>query len=381
MRVLEDANVKNKTVLLRVDFNVLIDKGKVIDNSKIKAVLPTIKYLISKKAKILLLSHLGRPKGKRVGKLSLEPVSVELSKLLKKPVKQLRDCVSPFIRSQIENMNSGDVFMLENVRFYKEEEKNNTFFAKKLVALADIYVNDAFGTCHRKHASVSEVPKYLPSYAGLLLQKEVDELNKILNPKQPFVLLLGGAKVSDKLGILENLASKTDKILVGGAMVFPFWQIKKLNIGKSLLDKDGLKFAKKLLDKYSEKIILPVDLVCAEKINETAEIEICKEVPNNSYGLDIGPETVKVYKSYLKTAKTIFWNGPLGLFEIEKFAKGSEEIAKFLSTQKSFIVVGGGETESVVSNFSKNYSHVSTGGGAALDYLSGKELPGIKVLK
>lgn len=379
MQLLQNANVKNKTVLVRVDFNVPIEKKKILDNYRIKKALPTINYLIKKKAKILLLSHLGRPKGRRIAKLSLTPVSEELSKILGKKVIQLKDCAGPFILQQVESMNSGDVYMLENVRFYKEEEKNNSFFAKKLASLADIYVNDAFSACHRKHASIVSVPKLIPSYAGLLLQKEIKELNKVLNPEKPFIILLGGAKVIDKLELIKNLASKTDKILIGGAMMFSFWKVKKKSIGSNSLDLSSVKLAKILLKKYSDKLIIPSDVIVADKLKK--KIKKSEEVPENWYGLDIGPKTVEEFKKYLKKAKTIFWNGPLGLFEVKPFDKGTNEIAKFLSAHKGTVIVGGGETISAVKKYRDKYGFVSTGGGACLQFLSGKKLPGIEVLK
>lgn len=383
MRVLQDFNFKNKTVLVRVDFNVPIEKGKVLDNSRIKAAIPTINYLVKKNAKVLLLSHLGQPKGNRIQKLSLVPVSQELSNLLKKPVKQLKDCVSPFIIAQIESMKSGEVVLLENVRFYKEEEKNDTLFAKKLASLADMYVNDAFSVCHRKHASIVQLPKLMPSCAGFQLQKEIEELKKVLNPKKPFVVLLGGAKVSDKLALIENLAKKTDKILIGGAMVFPFLKLKGFEVGKSKLEKESLEPAEELMKDFSNKLVLPTDLIVADDLSEKSETKIVKvgEIPEKWSGVDLGPETIKDFKNLLDRAATIFWNGPLGLFEIEKFAKGTKEIAKFLANHKGFVVIGGGETLSAVSEYKDKYGHVSMGGGACLDFLSGKELPGIKALE
>ncbi|MBI5066017.1 phosphoglycerate kinase [Candidatus Woesearchaeota archaeon] len=383
MRLLQDFNFKNKTVLVRVDFNVPIEKGKVLDNSRIKAAIPTINYLVKKNAKVLLLSHLGQPKGNRVQKLSLVPVSQELSNLLKKPVKQLKDCVSPFIVAQIESMKSGEIVLLENVRFYKEEEKNDTLFAKKLASLADMYVNDAFSVCHRKHASVAQLPKLMPSCAGLQLQKEIEELKKVLNPKKPFVVLLGGAKVSDKLALIENLAKRTDKLLIGGAMIFPFLKLKGLNVGKSKLEKESLEPAEELVKIFSNKLVLPTDVVVAEDLSEKAQTKAVKieEIPEKWFGVDLGPETIKDFEKILSQAATIFWNGPVGLFEIEKFAKGTKEIAKFLANHNGFVVIGGGETLSAVSNYKDKYGHVSMGGGACLDFLSGKELPGIKALE
>lgn len=377
MKLITQANVNNKIVLLRVDFNVPLKNGRVIDNKKIKEALPTIKYLLNKKAKIILVSHLGRPEGKFVKELTLEPVAKELGRLLNRKVPVLN------FDEEIKNsLKKHEVVFLENIRFHPEEEKNDLKFAKKLASLADVYVNDAFGASHRAHASIVGVKKFLPSFLGFLVEKEVKMLSSLLkNPKKPFVVILGGAKISDKIKVIENLAKKCDLILIGGAMMFTFFKAKGWEIGKSKFESGKVKFAKKLLKKYSEKIVLPEDVVCVSHINSNRRKKFdASEIPEDSIGLDIGKDTVNFYKFILKDAKTVFWNGPLGKIEKYPFDNGTKEIAKFLAKLKATVVIGGGDTAAIIEKLklAKKYSHVSTGGGASLEFLEGKGLIGLK---
>lgn len=377
MKSIKKANVKNKTILLRVDFNVPLKNGRVVDNKRIKEALPTIKYLLNKKAKIILVSHLGRPDGKFIKEFSLEPVAKEIGRLLNKKV-QLVD-LEENVR---EIANYEKIVLLENIRFYPEEEKNDLKFAKKLASLADVYVNDAFGAAHRAHASIVGVKKFLPSYIGFLVGKEVKILSSLLEkPKKPFIVVLGGAKVSDKIKVIENLAKKCDLILIGGAMMFTFFKAKEWEIGKSRYEKDRVQFAKNLLKKYEEKIVLPEDVNCVYSINSHKERHFdATEIPKNAIGLDVGKNTINFYKFILKDAKTVFWNGPLGRVENYPFGKGTKEIAKFLANLKATVVIGGGDTAALIDKLklSKKYSHVSTGGGASLEFLEGKGLAGLK---
>jgi phosphoglycerate kinase len=382
---LKDLPVRaGKKVLVRADLNVPLKDGKVLDDTRIKESLPTIKYLLGKKAIVLLVSHLGRPNGVDES-LRMDPVAERLERLLKRHVLKLDDCVGAEVEDAVNEMHNGDVAVLENVRFHSEEEANDDSFARALAEQADFYVNDAFGSSHRAHASIVGVPKYLPSAAGLLLEKEITMLSRALSPKKPFVVVLGGAKVSDKIGVIENLAKKAGKILVGGAMMFTFLKALGKSVGKSRLEQDKVGVARQLLRKFGKKIVLPVDVVVAEKADSKAKSKIvsCGAIPKGWIGLDIGPKTVKLFENELKKAKTVVWNGPMGMFELAKFAKGTNEIARFIAKMRATTIVGGGDTAAAVQKLglAKKFSHVSTGGGASLEFLEGKKLPGIAALE
>lgn len=385
----KDVDLKDKKVLLRVDFNVPIDKetGEVADDTRIKAALPTIKYVLENGGKAILVSHLGRPKGKKDPKYSLKPVAKRLEQLLGRTVSFVDDCIGEGAKKVIEAMKEGEVVLLENVRFYPEEKKNDPEFAEKLASLADIHVNDAFGTAHRAHASNVGVAQYLTSVAGFLMEKEIAMLGKaVANPEHPYVVILGGAKVSDKIGVITNLLKKADRILIGGAMMFTFLKALGKQVGDSLVEEDKLELAKEIMEEASKRgveFVLPIDTVIAKEIEAGAESKVVRiddGIPEGWKGLDIGPETIELFKSKLKGAKTVVWNGPMGVFEIDDFAKGTEEIAKALAElEDATTIVGGGDSAAAINKFNlaDKVSHVSTGGGASLEMLEGKELPGI----
>jgi len=386
---IRDLDLKDKKILMRVDFNVpLDDKLNITDDIRIRATLPTIKYALENKAKkVILMSHLGRPDGKVVESLRLDPVAKRLEELLGEKVKKLNDCMGEEIKKEIEESKER-IILLENLRFHPEEEKNDPNFAKKLAELGDLFVNDAFGTCHRAHASTEGITHYLKSAAGFLLEKEIKYLGETLeNPQRPFVVILGGAKVSDKIGVIENLLPKADAILIGGAMAYTFLKAKDIGIGNSKYEKDKLELAKNILEKaesLKKKFILPLDHLVAEKIEPTAKTRYTKDnsIPDGWLGVDIGKKAIKEFKKILKTARTIVWNGPLGIFEIEPFSRGTKAIALYIAKLPAVTIVGGGDTASAVAKFKvdKKMTHVSTGGGASLEYMEGKALPGIKSL-
>ena len=384
-KTVRDIDVKDKRVLVRVDFNVPIENGKVTDDTRIVASLPTIRDLIGRGAKVILVSHLGRPKG-RDEKLSLRPVAERLQALLGSPVAFVHDTVGPEVERVIQGMKPGDVVLLENVRFYPEEEKNDAAFAKKLASLADVYVNDAFGSAHRAHASTEGVAHYLPAVAGFLMEKELNYLGAALaNPARPFVAILGGAKVSDKIKVIDNLLPKVDALLIGGGMANTFLQARGLNIGQSLVEKDKLDVARALLNKAGEKIALPVDVVVADKFEANAQSKIVSvdQVPTDWRILDIGPKTIDAFERVLSTAKTVVWNGPLGVFEFPPFAKGTIEIARRLASLNATTIIGGGDSAAAVeqAGVADKMTHISTGGGASLEFLEGRELPGVAALQ
>jgi phosphoglycerate kinase len=379
MRLLKEADVAGKTVLMRVDFNVPLKNGKITDDKRIRAVLPTIEYLRKKKSRIVLISHLGRPDGKVSEDLRLGPVADRLSKLLKYPVHYEPDCIGSDVEFAVRGLHESDVLLLENLRFYPEEEADDAGFAQKLAVLADVFVNDAFAVSHRAHASVHAIAKFLPSYAGFLLEKEVKMLSVLLkSPKHPFIAIMGGAKVSDKIGVIESLLKKVDAILIGGAMMFTFYKALNYKVGKSKFEADKVALAKSLLKKGKKRIILPTDVVLSDKRVVPAD-----KMPKNSAGFDIGPETQAIYAEMIKEAKTVFWNGPMGLFEQKPFDRGTLAVAKAMSVCKGITVVGGGDSVSAIekARLEKKFSHVSTGGGASLEFLEGKKLPGIDVLE
>jgi len=385
---LKNIDLKNKTVLVRVDFNVPQDESlNITDDTRIRATLPTIKYILKSKAKkLILISHLGRPDGKVVAKYSLKPVAQRLKELLGQPVNFLNECVGGAIKQEI-GASKERIILLENLRFHPEEEANDANFAQQLASLADVYVNDAFGTAHRAHASTEGVAHYLKSAAGFLLEKEIQYLgNAVQNPQKPFMVILGGAKVSDKIGVIENLLPKCDAIIIGGGMSYTFLKAQGKSIGNSKLEKDKLDLAKEILDKaqlLSKEIVLPVDHLVVDKIDPAAKAEIVGEnIPEGKIAVDIGPKTIALFKDKLKSANTIVWNGPLGIFEMDAFSKGTQEIAQFISTLKATTIIGGGDTAAAVAKFKleNKMTHISTGGGASLEFLEGKTLPGIAAL-
>jgi phosphoglycerate kinase len=393
-KTIEDIDVKGKRVLVRVDFNVPQDEtGKITDDRRIRAALPTIQYLINQGAKVILASHLGRPKGKPEDreKFTLKPVAERLSELLGKPVTLAPDCVGPEVEKMVHAMKDGDVLLLENVRFHPEEEKNDPEFAKQLASLAEVYVNDAFGTAHRAHASTEGVTQYLPGVAGYLMQKEIEYLGGALaNPKRPFIAVLGGAKVKDKIPVIENLVGKVDKLIIGGGMAYTFLKAQGREIGQSLLDADSLDFCREMLAKAGDKILLPVDVVVAdgnpfEKGPDAVQTKVVPvdAIPADWQGVDIGPETQKRFAEAVKGAGTVVWNGPMGIFEFEKFAVGTRAMAQALADSAAVTIVGGGDSAAAVEQlgFADKMTHISTGGGASLEFLEGRVLPGVAALQ
>lgn len=389
LRSVRDMDVTNKRVLVRADFNVPLKDGEVADDWRIRATIPTIQHLIERGAKVILMSHLGRPKGKVVDELRLDPVAKRLSELLGKPVKKLNDCIGGEVEAAIAQMQPGDVILLENVRFYKGEEENDAEFAKQLASLGDLYVNDAFGAAHRAHASVHAITQFLPSAAGLLLEKEVENLSRLLEaPQRPFVAVLGGVKVSDKIGVIRNLMKRVDTLLIGGAMAYTFFRAQGLQTGRSLVEEDKIELAKQLLDEAKSagvKLALPEDVVVADRDAEDATTKVVRhdQIPDDMMGMDIGPTTRQQYADAIRGAATVFWNGPMGRFELEIFSEGTKAIAQALAECKGITVVGGGETAAAAIQYgiAEKVTHVSTGGGAALEFLEGRELPGIEVLR
>lgn len=390
-KTVKDIDVTGKKVLVRCDFNVPQDKetGKITDNRRIRAALPTIQYLLDNNAKVILCSHLGRPKGEINPKYSLKPVAEELSKLLEKEVKLAKDVIGESAKELTSNMNEGDVVLLENVRFHSEEEKNDPEFSKALSSFAEIYVNDAFGTSHRAHSSTAGVAEFLPAVSGFLIEKELEFLGGALeNPKKPFVAILGGAKVSDKIGVIENLIDKVDTLIIGGGMAYTFFKAQGLNIGTSICEEDKLDLAKSLIKKAESKgvkLLLPVDnKVAKEFSNDSEYIEVASnEIPNGYMGMDIGTKTVEKFKEVLKDAKTVVWNGPLGVFEFDRFAEGTNEVAKILAAIDATTIIGGGDSAAAIEKLglADEMTHISTGGGASLEFLEGKTLPGIDCLQ
>jgi 3-phosphoglycerate kinase len=386
-------SLTGKRVLVRVDFNVpLDDKQNITDDTRIRAALPTIKYLCGQGARVILVSHLGRPKAGPDDKLRLAPVAVKLSQLLGQPVAYVKDCIGPEVEAAVAKLANGDILLLENVRFYKEEELNDPAFAKKLAALADVYVNDAFGTAHRAHASTEGVTKYLKGYAGFLMEKEIKFLGQLLeNPARPFVAILGGAKISGKIDVIENLLSKVNTLIIGGGMAYTFFKARGVDVGHSLVEADKIGLAKEILKKAIDKgvpLMLPIDHVVAKEFAANAESKTVTRagIPADWQGMDIGPETITKFGHAIKKAKTIFWNGPMGVFEFDKFSKGTFAIAKMVAeaTAKGAVsVIGGGDSVAAVekAGLAGQMTHISTGGGASLEFVEGKVLPGIACLQ
>ena len=385
-KTIKDIDVKEKKVLVRVDFNVPMKEGKITDDTRIRAALPTIQYLIEHDAAVILVSHLGRPKGGPDPVFSLKPVANYLANLMEKPVAFADDCIGPLAENAALALKPGEVLVLENTRFHPEEEKNDQGMAKQLAALADIYVNDAFGTAHRAHASTEGVAKFLPGVAGFLMEREIKYLGQAIdNPKRPFVAILGGAKVSDKIGVIKNLLQKADSVLIGGGMANTFFKAQGYEMGDSLVEGEALETAKELLKLGGSKLRLPVDMVIADKFEDSAHKKVMdvSEVPAGWRVLDIGPETVKEYAKIISDAGTVIWNGPMGVFEFPNFATGTFEIAKAIAASKAISVIGGGDSVAAVAQagVSDNITHISTGGGASLEMLEGLELPGLVALQ
>ena len=390
-KTVRDIDVKGKKVIVRCDFNVPLKEGVITDDTRITAALPTIKYMLEEGAAVILMSHLGRPEGEANMKYTLAPVAARLSELLEMEVEfaQSPVVVDEEVKAKAAKLEGGKVMLLENVRFRKEETKNGAEFAKELASLAEVFVNDAFGTAHRAHSSTAGVADYLPAVSGFLIEKEIQFLGgAVENPKRPFVAIMGGAKVGDKISVIENLLKKVDTLIIGGGMAYTFYKSMGLEIGTSILDADSIDLAAQLLKQAEEKgvkMIIPVDVVCAKEFKNETETLVCKreEMPADMMGMDIGPETVALYKEEIAKAATVVWNGPMGVFEMENFATGTLEVAKALAESDAITVIGGGDSAAAVEQFGlgDKMTHISTGGGASLEFLEGKELPGVAVLE
>ncbi len=386
LMTVRDIDVKGKRVFVRVDFNVPLEDGRITDDTRIRAAVPTIRYLVEQGAVVVLASHLGRPKGKRNEAYSLAPCARRLSELLGRPVVFAPDCIGEEVERLVAEQPPGSVVLLENVRFYPEEEKNDPEFAKKLARLGEIFVNDAFGTAHRAHASTRGVADYLPvRVAGFLMQKEVDTMGKALSdPDRPFVAVIGGAKVSDKILVIENLLTKVDRLIIGGGMANTFLRAKGYATGKSLVEEDRVDTARELLAKGGDKILLPTDLVVASEFRADAEQRVvpADAIPEGWMALDIGPESARAFAAVIREARTVVWNGPMGVFEMEPFARGTFAVAQAMAECEGVTIVGGGDSVAAVeaAGLADKMTHVSTGGGASLEFLEGKELPGVACL-
>ena len=388
-KTIEDIDVRGKRVIVRVDFNVPLDEnGNITDDKRIVGAFPTIKYLVDNGAKTILVSHLGRPKNGPEAKYSMKPTAVRLSELLGKPVIMAEDVIGPDAKAKAAALKEGEVLMLENVRFHKEETKNDPEFAKELASMAEIFVNDAFGTAHRAHASTAGLADYLPAVCGYLIQKEIEIMGKALtNPERPFVAILGGAKVSDKISVIENLLEKVDTLIIGGGMAYTFLKAKGYKIGESICEDDKIELAKSLLKKAEDKgvqLLLPIGSIVGKEFKPDTEYKYVPsdDMPDGWMGMDIGPQTIEYFSKEIKKAKTIVWNGPMGVFEFENFAKGTREIAKAVAESGAVSIVGGGDSAAAIEQlgFADKITHISTGGGASLEFLEGKVLPGIAVL-
>lgn len=388
-QTVRDIAVQGKKVLVRVDFNVPMDaSGQITDDTRIRAALPTIRYLREKGARVILISHLGRPKGQVNPKYSLAPVASHLEKLMGTPVSFVPDCIGTEVKKQVEGLQDGAVLLLENVRFHGEEEKNDPRFARELAAMADIFVNDAFGTAHRAHASTEGVAHYIPAVAGFLMEKEIEVLGKALeNPERPFLAIIGGAKVSDKIGVIENLLEKVDGLIIGGGMANTFLKAEGYEMGKSLMEEDKVGLAKTLIEKSKTKKVkleLPVDVVVAREFKADAafRIEPVSEIKSDEMALDIGPASASEFAARIAEARTLIWNGPMGVFEMEQFAKGTNQVAQAVAQCRGTTIVGGGDSVAAIekAGLKDKLTHVSTGGGASLEFLEGKTLPGIAAL-
>jgi phosphoglycerate kinase len=385
-KTIRDIEVSGKRVLVRVDFNVPLKGNEVGDDTRIRAALPTLEYLLEKGASIVLCSHLGRPKGKPDPNLSLRPVALRLSELLGKKVMFVEDCIGPLAEKAAQALQSGDVLLLENTRFHPEEEKNDPQMSRQLGMLGDVYVNDAFGSAHRAHASTEGVAHYLPAVAGFLMEKEIIYLGQAIeNPKRPFIAILGGAKISDKIGVIRNLLKKADQILIGGGMANTFFQAQGLSVGESLVEASALDTARELMQDKSSKLHLPKDVVIANEFSAVAEHRVMKigSVPDGWRILDIGIETIAAYREIILTASTIVWNGPMGVFEFEPFAKGTYGVARAVADSDAISIIGGGDSIAAIkqAGLADQITHISTGGGASLEMLEGLVLPGLAALE
>ncbi len=389
-KTVRDIDVKNKKVLVRCDFNVPQDEnGKITDNRRIVSSLDTIKYLLDNNAKVILCSHLGRPKGEVKPEFSLKPVAEELSRLLGKEVKLAGDVVGESAKELTENMKDGEIVLLENVRFEPGEEKNDPELSKKFASLAEVYVNDAFGSAHRAHSSTAGVAEFLPAVSGFLMEKEINFLGSALeNPERPFVAILGGKKVSDKIGVINSLLEKVDTLIIGGAMAYTFFKSMGYNVGKSICELDKLDLAKEAMEKAKKngvKLLLPVDTRLGKEFDPNTETKVVKytEIPDDWEGFDIGDETIEIYTKELENAKTVVWNGPVGLFEFDKFAIGTNAIANKLAEISATTIIGGGDSAAAIekAGLASKMTHISTGGGASLEFLEGKKLPGVECLQ
>ena len=388
-KTVRDIDLKGKKVFVRCDFNVPMDENQnITDNTRIVAALPTIKYLLEQNCKLILASHLGRPKGEFKSEFSLAPVAKELSKLLGKDVIMAKDVVGEDATTKASNLKEGEILLLENVRFHREETDNDPEFSKKLASMAEIYVNDAFGSAHRAHASTAGISKYLPAVSGFLIEKELEFLgNAVNNPERPFVAILGGAKVSDKIGVIDSLLEKVDTLMIGGGMAYTFFKAQGYEVGNSICEMDKLDLAREAMEKAKQKgvkLMLPVDTKIGKEFKPDTESKIVEytQIPAEWEGFDIGPKTIEMFSEELKNAKTVVWNGPLGLFEFDQFAIGTNEIAKVLSEIEATTIIGGGDSAAAVrkAGLQDKMTHISTGGGASLEFLEGKKLPGIECL-
>ncbi|MCP1145813.1 phosphoglycerate kinase [Lysinibacillus endophyticus] len=387
-KTMKDVDVKGKRVFVRVDFNVPMENGEITDDTRIRAALPTIKELVNAGAKVILASHLGRPKGEVKEEMRLTAVGVRLSELIGQPVTKLDESIGETVEATVAEMKDGDIVLLENVRFHKGEEKNDEELAKAFAKLADIYVNDAFGAAHRAHATTEGIAKYVPAVSGLLMERELDVLGKALsNPERPFTAIIGGAKVKDKIGVIESLLDKVDHLIIGGGLSFTFVKAQGHSIGKSLLEEDKIELARGFIERAKEKGVqlhMPVDAVVANEFSKDAETKVVdiNEIPEEWMGLDIGPKTAEKYADVIKQSKLIIWNGPMGVFEMEPFANGTKTVANAMAETEGYTVIGGGDSAAAVEKFdvADKMDHISTGGGASLELMEGKELPGIVAL-
>ncbi|MFN2290309.1 MAG: phosphoglycerate kinase [Anaerolineae bacterium] len=385
-KTIRDVDVQGKRVLVRVDFNVPLEAGKVADDTRIQAALPTIRYLLDREATVILCSHLGRPKGQVDESLKMDPVAGRLAQLLDQPVTKLDDCVGPAVESAVRQAGPGEVILLENTRFHPEEKANDPEFARQLAGLAELYVNDAFGSAHRAHASTEGVAHDLPAVAGFLMEKEIEFLGRVLaEPEHPFIAILGGAKISDKIGVIENLLAQVDAFLIGGGMANTFLKAEGYDVGVSLVEDDSLEVARNLLQQAGDKLALPVDVTVADRFEAEAfsQVVAAGNVPPGWRILDIGPRTLELFQGHLEKARTVVWNGPMGVFEFPKFAQGTEAVARILANlPEAITVIGGGDSAAAVkrAGLDEKMTHVSTGGGASLEFLEGKTLPGVAAL-
>lgn len=390
-KTIKDVNLEGKRALVRCDFNVPMEDGKITDDGRIRAALPTIKYLVEAKAKVILMSHLGRPKGEPKAQFSLSKVADRLAELVGQPVKfaQSDVVVDDNVRKIASELQNGEIMLLENVRFRKEETDNDLHFAKELSELGDIFVQEAFGTAHRAHASTAGVAEYLPAVSGFLIEKEVKFLgDAVADPKRPFVAIMGGAKVADKIKVIENLLEKVDTLIIGGGMSYTFFKAKGYEIGSSILDENGIELAKEIMDKankLNKDLVLPVDIVVADKFENEANTKTvdAENIPSDMMGLDIGSKSIELFNKKIAEAKTVVWNGPVGVFEMENFAKGTRAVADALAESDCISIIGGGDSAAAIKKFGleDKMTHISTGGGASLEFLEGKELPGIAVIE